>query len=1461
MWNCRVGSSRKMSDGKRVPLQSLGPSKKDKKCKITSTTIRLNLTLPTCNSDTFADFNYNTLILNERRKKEKTKEKDKVNGLDPYASDDEDDLRQIARSFESKYGTPKKKCRRLEDYTELGTGYDDNDSFIDNTDAYDEVVPEDKTPELDGFYINKGHLVLKQVDGRSSSDDSSSDESEGPSNSKNHKRRLSSESESSSSGSSDNSDDSEGSDDSDESDEEGNEEAELEEAPKDVKPSPKDERGNGHITNPPVKKPKLEVPPNKKTKNKTMSGIVSKKGTSEKEHNDKRLKLDIGEREHVDKRSKLDGSEKEQHDKQSKVDSEGIKRISSNIDAAIEAVARGEDSKESGIAESKSHSGSSDDSEMEETNGPTPTPLPEDLPENVLNCISDLKELALKNRTLGKQQFFTPAVNSLLLRFEKLMKIVPRDKKGAIYDHLECYVPCRKETLMKRGKALLSESVESGYKEPLAKLKAGIDSLMPNALERYLAMCKKYDKTSETPSDLSDPSKPSPEKTKIPRRRFPWTEELKELLCLAVKKRRMYFGVMARQKGEIWDDHLKEFLKNEVLPMWEIGWMKVTSLLDILSKMASDLLQFKPSSPGATIKKVPPWPAPKKQGMKVKSEDVVKSDNVVKKTSTSVNNVVSNSVPLQNVNYQNQNNSSLLMSSSEPSVKSTESHQNGAKTISSSTPVQPSTLPSVNQASPLDLLDSEIVECIRTSLANSLVSVTPVQSSTNNNQGANANMDGISKTRSVPSSSASLRKSLNNSVEIINLQTNGMDASVELVHKKRLSSQSGAKHQAHQTLNSDLQDLSKSQSSSSISNVVSSQASHTPLSLSTSSTHNSIKVSSVSAINLKLSGAQSQPLSTQALNQAQTSSTKAPVSQSSKVHNHQALSVSTNSAHLPTSTFNSQSLISQGIESSSLGVSSSLTITPVKPSSSSNLYYQQAKGSGHSNASNTNPPVVSLGNSNIRSEVIVTPSSSSTMPHIKSTNVNFSGNSVNSVSGSNNYSSSHHSGNNFSTSHSGSVTNFSNTHGVNVSSYQSSHGTSGNNYSNSMSSSDARIHRQVNVSDSQSAKHIPAEKTFAQPSRSQATEKAPYMSSSMWSSTVPVDIPRSSSSSPSSVKSVTPSPEKALVSRKDRILQDSRERAANDPAMPILSGPFRNSNITSDQSNAIRNQAQVSTTSMDNYKHTLPVLEPQRCDNIINKPSLLDSLRAKNITSEPQRVNVVMQTSNAHNISKLSSVAYTQHSRDPPRTNTTMSNHTIRDMQRLSSTKSTSSNSDSVRANVVMATPHFQESLKDEMSDILAGIPTQMLSRTDHYTITNSMPSHNTKRRSLLEISEVDIDNAMRTGAATSSSSRLDSKPLQAKREDSLKAQDLAMRGILRTNCDGNYMEEPWSTAPIKKTVSNKSSNDISDQRLSGMGTLSSTLSMAGLDGMELGLPSHLVGYQNDYQRYLFCSSSKNTDK
>ena len=76
-------------------------------------------------------------------------------------------IKALARQFEEKYGgatekiRQKKKARKLDDYADLGFGYDSNDPFIDNSDVHDEIVPENLTTAHGGFYVNYGALEFK----------------------------------------------------------------------------------------------------------------------------------------------------------------------------------------------------------------------------------------------------------------------------------------------------------------------------------------------------------------------------------------------------------------------------------------------------------------------------------------------------------------------------------------------------------------------------------------------------------------------------------------------------------------------------------------------------------------------------------------------------------------------------------------------------------------------------------------------------------------------------------------------------------------------------------------------------------------------------------------------------------------------------------------------------------------------------------------------------------------------------------------------------------------------------------------------------------------------------------------------------------------------------------------------------------------------------------------------------
>ncbi|XP_014258639.1 yemanuclein-like [Cimex lectularius] len=53
--------------------------------------------------------------------------------------------------------------QRSVSYAQLGAGYDENDSFIDNTDLQDEGMPENLDTKRGGFYVNYGKLEFTKV--------------------------------------------------------------------------------------------------------------------------------------------------------------------------------------------------------------------------------------------------------------------------------------------------------------------------------------------------------------------------------------------------------------------------------------------------------------------------------------------------------------------------------------------------------------------------------------------------------------------------------------------------------------------------------------------------------------------------------------------------------------------------------------------------------------------------------------------------------------------------------------------------------------------------------------------------------------------------------------------------------------------------------------------------------------------------------------------------------------------------------------------------------------------------------------------------------------------------------------------------------------------------------------------------------------------------------------------------
>ncbi|XP_039747549.1 yemanuclein isoform X2 [Pararge aegeria] len=188
-----------MSDPKRATLITVGAPKSAKNS--VNKTVRLTVNLDESNESKYPELNYKALLITTARKKRV--ENGKTSGLDPF-SDNDDDVERVARKFEQKYGgksTYGRKGRsKYDEFADIGAGYDDNDSFIDNTHGYDEMIPPECDTLYGGFYINCGSLEFKTVP------ENQSTVSDGDQNRRNKRRISSSSSEEESSESSSESD-------------------------------------------------------------------------------------------------------------------------------------------------------------------------------------------------------------------------------------------------------------------------------------------------------------------------------------------------------------------------------------------------------------------------------------------------------------------------------------------------------------------------------------------------------------------------------------------------------------------------------------------------------------------------------------------------------------------------------------------------------------------------------------------------------------------------------------------------------------------------------------------------------------------------------------------------------------------------------------------------------------------------------------------------------------------------------------------------------------------------------------------------------------------------------------------------------------------------------------------------------------------------------------------------------
>ncbi|XP_029364309.1 ubinuclein-2b isoform X2 [Echeneis naucrates] len=545
----------------------------------TKPTVRLNLPLTEPNERGSAEFNYGELVnstLTQVKHAGSTVPKGLAPPLDPndpFADEERErrEVEELAKKLESKYGggSKKKKKDRMQDLIDIGYGYDETDPFIDNSEAYDELVPASLTTKHGGFYINTGTLQFRAA---------SDSEGDNAGTEDNHFKKM----------------------------KDGEERA--------IKKRRK--KQDGLLEDKKPKKNKVPKPgvsalnvhrPEKKKRKKLMKDSLHlanmlRRFTREKEEMRKKNPAAASLPRPNAKVPNANSTLHNTHPKAAGSNDCGMADLSADPAVMSLLGAANNDMLQDmmgdldfGMLDSPQPSSPTQGengsfgmghkaggSRPSQGNMMTPPPLPSGLPGPLTKRIEDLRAASRLFDEEGRKKFFTLDMNNILLDIELQVQEQPPEVRSVVYSHLEAFVPCNKETLLKRLKKLSLNIQDDRLRTPLLKLKLAVCSVMPEQIARYNMDCiakvakQQSEEGEKNGSEDDDEEKPG-KRVMGPRKKFVWDDKLRTLLCNLVRVKLGCYELEGKNSVSR-EDYLKAFMETEVKPLWPKGWMQARML-------------------------------------------------------------------------------------------------------------------------------------------------------------------------------------------------------------------------------------------------------------------------------------------------------------------------------------------------------------------------------------------------------------------------------------------------------------------------------------------------------------------------------------------------------------------------------------------------------------------------------------------------------------------------------------------------------------------------------------------------------------------------------------------------------------------------------------------------------------------------------------------------------------------
>nr|XP_038042790.1 ubinuclein-1 isoform X4 [Anas platyrhynchos] len=526
------------------------------------TSVRITLTLFEPDNKRCPEFFYPDLVKSFQAKgKGGSAGEKRKDPADPFNDDEKERQKAeaLARKFEEKYGGKRRRKDRIQDLIDMGYGYDESDSFIDNSEAYDELVPASLTTKYGGFYINSGTLQFRQAS-------ESEDEYVKEKKKKSPKKRK------------------------------------LKDGGEKMKKKKKDDSYDKEKKSKKSKFPKAgftALNASKEKKKKKYSGALSVKEMLKKFQKEKEAQKKKDEEQKAvtppaepptpreaeampDPLLSLFGHASESDLLQAATAMDSL----TDLDLERLFSESPEGSPFHDVEDGSDPAGTGLEQDFKQ-----PPSLPEGLPAPLEKRIKELAQAARAAEGEGKQRFFTQDINNIILDIELQTRELNSQIRSGVYAHLAAFLPCSKDTLVKRARKLYLYEQGGRLKEPLQKLKEAIGRVMPEQMTKYQEECQAHtqakfakmleeekDKERERVcSDDDDDEEKGGKRVMGPRKKFQWNNEIRELLCHLVKIKLDGYE-LDKNKAQSLEDYVKTFLDGEVKPLWPKGWMQARTL-------------------------------------------------------------------------------------------------------------------------------------------------------------------------------------------------------------------------------------------------------------------------------------------------------------------------------------------------------------------------------------------------------------------------------------------------------------------------------------------------------------------------------------------------------------------------------------------------------------------------------------------------------------------------------------------------------------------------------------------------------------------------------------------------------------------------------------------------------------------------------------------------------------------